>query len=451
MGTEPLWKLIPKMSLPSSASLLLVALYNVVDSYFVAKLDPKAFNAVSLFYPMMLFVIAISVGNGVGLNSVLSRALGEGDKKKADAAVGAAVPLGLAWGIIFIIAGFIVTGPFFRFFSPDAETLKAAEDYAYTVIPFSAFVFVGINCEKALQGMGDMVRPMAGSITGAVVNLILDPILIFGLLGAPKMGVTGAALATGAGYAASCAICVWGLRRKNLPFRVTRRNFRLPLYFLKPVYAVGLPAMLMQSVSPALVILINRLLSGYGPDAVSVMGAFYKIQSLVFMPCYGVTNAAAPVMGYNFGARNKERLLGSLRVSMIICSGVMLAGTAIVWLFPLEMLGFFNPTAGMAEIGAGALRVLSAGFVLSGIGMFYLTIFQSSGMAHYSLVITLVRQIGVFVGGAYALSAVFGLEGAWYAMPVSDFTSAALGFLAFTFLYRNKIDGFKGVEARGNV
>ena len=438
MGTTPMLKLIISMSLPAMFSMLIQALYNIVDSMFVAQIGEKALSAVSLAFPIQMLLISVGVGTGVGINSLVSRRLGERRRDEASSAATHGIVLGLISWAVFAILGVCFTRMFFQMYTTDAELIQMGCDYLYIVTIFSFGSFVQINLEKALQATGNMIYPMLFQLTGAITNIILDPIMIFGLLGFPKMGVMGAAVATVIGQILAMVFAVIIAFVKNHEVHITFKNFRLNGKTIRDIYAVGVPSIIMQAIGSVLVTALNMILAMFSQTAVAVLGVYYKLQSFVFMPVFGLTQGVMPIMGYSYGARNKKRLQSARKICGVIAIVIMALGTALFWLAPEPLLGLFSPSADMIRIGVGALRTISLCFIPAALGITYSTLFQAIGKGVNSLIISVLRQLVVILPAAYLLSLI-GLDFVWYAFPIAEGVSLVVSLLLYWRVYEKQI------------
>ena len=438
MGTAPVARLILSMSLPAMFSMLVQSLYNIVDSIFVAKIGESALAAVSLAFPIQTLMIAVAVGTGVGINSLISRRLGEGDRKAADRAASHGIILGAISWAVFALLGVFFSRPFFQMFSTNGAVIQAGADYLSIVTILSLGIFVEISVEKTLQATGNMIYPMIFQLIGAVINLILDPILIFGLLGFPAMGVAGAALATVLGQIISMIYSLYIVFRKDHEVTIRLKGFRFHARTVKDIYTVGAPSILMQSIGSVLNIGLNAILAGFSEAAVSVLGVYYKLQSFVFMPVFGLNQGVMPIMGYNYGARNRKRVLDALKWGCIIAVCIMAVGCVLFMGFPQLLLGMFNPTAEMLEIGIPALRTISLCFLPAALGILASTLFQAIGMGSRSLIISILRQVVIILPAAYLFSKI-SLASVWYAFPLAEVVSLLVSILFVWQVYRLKL------------
>ncbi|QWT55357.1 MATE family efflux transporter [Christensenella sp. MSJ-20] len=438
MGTNPVFRLIISMSLPAIFSMLIQSMYNIVDSIFVAKIGEDALAAVSLASPVQFLLIAFGVGTGVGINSLISRRLGEKNREAADSAATHGLFLAVVTWAVFAVLGLVAVRPFFALFHPTEQVMGLGIAYTQIVMVFSMGVFVQIICERMLQATGNMIYPMIFQLMGAVINIILDPILIFGLLGFPKLGVAGAAIATVLGQIIACIFSLYIVLTKDHEVSIQLRGFRPQWEIIKQIYVVGAPSIVMQSVGSFLLMAINGILIGFSQAAVSVMGVYQKLQSFVFMPVFGLNNGVMPIMGYNFGARKKERLLSALKIGGLLALGIMFLGLLIFWIFPRELLMIFSATPEMLEIGIPALRTISLCFVPAALGIMVSTFFQGVGNGKYSLYISMLRQVVIILPVAYLFSKI-GLSWVWWAYPIAEGVSLIASLLLFLKLYRAKI------------
>lgn len=441
MGTMPVLPLIFSMALPAMFSMLVQALYNIVDSIFVSQYDPvNALAAVSLAFPVQMLLISVGVGTGVGLNSLISRRLGEGRQQEADLAAAHGVFLGVMSWLVFLVFGVFFVRPFFEAFSDNTVLVEMAIRYTRICTVCSFGVFVEVVLEKELQATGDMIHPMKFLLTGAVTNIILDPIMIFGYFGLPAMGVTGAAVATVLGQILSMVYALWVMFTKDHIITIRLKGFRPQKRIIKDIYAVGLPSIVMQSIGSVLTACLNMILIGFSEAAVSVLGIYFKLQSFVFMPVFGLNQGVMPIMGYSFGARKKARLLEALKWGICIAAVIMALGVLLFWGATRQLLLMFNATPELLELGVPALRIISLSFIPAAFGIMFGTIFQATGSGLRSLFISVLRQLIVILPVAWYLAR-FGVGYVWYAFPFAEIFSVAASILLFADLYRKKIRG----------
>ncbi len=439
MGTAPIFPLIVSMSLPAMFSMLIQAMYNIVDSIFVARVGDNALTAVSLAFPIQTLIIAVAVGTGVGLNSLISRRLGEQNYEAANSAASHGPFLGICSWLVFAVFGLFFSRTFFEAFTETAQVIEMGTQYISIVTIFSFGSFVQINFEKILQATGNMFYPMLFQLVGAVTNIILDPILIFGYFGFPKMGVAGAAVATVAGQILAMVFSVYVAFRKNHAVTIQIKGFRPQKAVIQEIYAVGLPSIVMQSIGSVLVMGLNAILITFSEIAVSVLGVYYKLQSFVFMPVFGLNQGLMPIMGFNYGAGNKKRLLDALKIGVLIAATILLVGMLLFLFFPAQLLGIFNDSAEMLRIGVPALRIISTSFVFAAVSIIFSTLFQAIGRGVNSLLISVLRQLFVILPVAYLMANLFGLEMVWYAFPIAEVVSVAVSILLFIRVYKARL------------
>lgn len=440
MGTQPIMRLIITMSLPAMFSMLVQALYNIVDSYFVSIISENALTAVSLAFPIQTLLIALAVGTGVGINSLVARRLGERKKEDADSAATHGIILGVINWTIFAIIGLFFSRVFFQAFTDIDEIISMGTDYMSVVCIFSFGVFIEINIEKTLQATGNMFYPMVFQLVGAITNIILDPIFIFGVetIGLPAMGVTGAAIATVIGQIISMVVAIFVILFKEHEVQIDFRHFRIKWETIKNIYIVGLPSIIMQAIGSVMTIGMNAILISFNETAVAVFGVYFKLQSFVFMPVFGLTQGIMPIIGYNYGAHKKKRLLLALKLGCFIALGIMAIGTLIFWLFPDSLLSIFQASPTMLQIGRQALRLISLCFIPAALGILFSTLFQAIGSGVSSLVISLLRQLIVLLPAAFLLSKI-SLDAVWFAFPLAEIFSLAASILIFLHLNKKMI------------
>ena len=436
MGYAPMFRLIMTMALPAMFSMVIQALYNVVDSMFVAMVSEKALSAVSLAFPMQMFLVSVAVGTGVGLNSLVSRKLGEGDISTANSAATHGLFLGVCSWIVFAVLGFTVSTPFFSMYSDDPQLIQMGVDYLSCVFIFSFGTLIEINLEKTLQATGNMIQPMIFMLIGAVTNIILDPCLIFGFWIFPRLGVLGAAVATVTGQILSMIYALIIMLVKKHQIKIKIRGFRPRLSIIKNIYTVGIPSAVMQSISSVMLLFMNQILVRFSTDAVSVLGVYYKLQSFVFMPVFGLNQGVMPIMGYNYGARNKKRLLLALKYGCLIALCIMTLGTVIFWVFPEQLLSIFSPSKSMLEIGVPALRSISLCFIPATVSVMFTTLFQAVGKGVRSLFLSALRQLVVILPVAYIFS-FYSLDLVWYSFPIAEAAALVTALLLYRNLLKN--------------
>ena len=431
MGTRPVLPLLLSMSVPPMISMLIQSMYNVVDSIFVARLSQNALTAVSLAFPLQNLVLAVAVGLGVGLNACIARSLGAGDPEKANDAAAHGLVFTTIHALLFVLVGVFGTRPFLQMFTTDPEVLEMGCQYSYIVICLSFGSLYHIFIEKIFQATGNMVAPMILQGVGAIINIVLDPILIFGLFGLPAMGVPGAAIATVAGQMTACALAVALFVKGDCPVRIHMKGFRLKGAVAAQVYSVAVPSGLMVALPSLLVGMLNAILSAFSQTAVAVFGAYFKLQTFVYMPASGLVQGMRPIIGYNYGAGRRDRMHQILRSSLLVTGGIMLVGWLLFTLLPGPIMALFGADARMSAMGASALRIISLGFVVSTVGFVLAGAFEALGKGVQSLTVSMIRQLIVIPPLAWALSKPFGLAGVWASFPIAELLAAVVAVVLY--------------------
>lgn len=439
MGVAPMLPLIFSMSLPAMFSMLIQSLYNVVDSIFVSKLSEKSLTSITLAFPIQILIISIAVGTAIGLNSYISRKLGEHNQEDANRAATHGIYLAIISSIVFIFIGLFAVKPFVSTFTSDSEIFYQAVSYLQIITICSVFVFLQINFEKTLQGTGNMLYPMLFQLSGAITNIILDPILIFGLFGAPRLGVTGAAIATVIGQAFAFLFSFYIIYTKEHDVHINIKKYSFNWNTVKEIYIVGFPSMMMQSIAAILIGGLNAILISFSSAAVSILGIYFRLQSFVFMPVFGLTQGLMPIMGYNYGARNKERMLNALKYGIYIALIIMTIGMIIFLMIPQILLSFFHASDEMLSIGIPALRTISISFPIAAIGILLSSFFQALGIGKYSLYVSFMRQLLIILPLAYILSKISTLNAVWSAFWIAELVATLNSIFLFKKLYENRI------------
>ncbi|MFC2584748.1 MAG: MATE family efflux transporter [Lachnoanaerobaculum saburreum] len=441
MGVMPVGKLLFAMSTPMVISFLVQSLYNIVDSIFVARYSPDALAAVSLAYPIQILMIAVSVGTGVGVNALLSRSLGEGKKKKAKLTADNAILLGILASIMFALFGVLCTKLFFDSQTKSESIRQLGYSYLSVVTIFSFGLMLEVTFERILQSTGKTVFNMITQSVGAIINIILDPILIFGFFGVPKLGIAGAAIATVAGQIIAMILSfIFNMKyNEDVDIRFGTHIFIPDFGIIKQIYKVGIPSIAMQAMSTLMILGLNKILVTYSDMAVNVLGIYYKLQSFVFMPIFGLNNGMTPIVAFNYGAKNKDRIVKVLKYSFIASIVIMVIGTAIFWLFPKELMMLFNPNEEMMKLGIPALRICSLCFILAAFDVMAIATFQSLGNGMYALYASFLRQLVLIIPLAYVLSNMFGLEAVWYSIPLAELGCAFFDIYLMKKIYKQKI------------
>ena len=409
MGVMPVPKLLISMSLPMIISMLVQALYNIVDSIFVAQLNEQALTAVSLAFPVQNLMIAVAAGTGVGINALLSKSLGEKKHEQANAIARNGIFLALLSCMVFAILGLIGSRLFFQVQTTDELIVEYGAQYMSVVTIASLGVFMQITFERLLQSTGKTIFNMVTQGTGAIINIILDPILIFGWFGFPKMGVTGAAVATVIGQWIAALLGIVFNHKFNREINASMKGFKPCKKTIGAVYKIGVPSIIMQSINSVTTFAMNNILLMFNSTAATVFGVYFKLQSFVFMPVFGLTNGMIPIVAYNYGARNKKRIKDTLKLSIGIAVGIMLVGVIIFQTAPTTLLRMFDASELMIEIGVPALRIISLSFIFAGYSIICSAVFQALGNGVYSLIISVARQIVVIIPVAFIFAKLFGL------------------------------------------
>ena len=426
MGTMPIGKLLANMAGPVMISMLFQALYNIVDSVFVARLSQDAMNAVSLAFPLQTLCIAFAVGTGVGMNALLARSLGEKNMQAVDRAAGTGLFLTLCTAAVFAVLGFSLATPFFRFQTENAQIIAYGSDYVMICIGGSLGLFLQIYGERLLQSTGRTDLSMISQIAGAVCNIVLDPILIFGLLGFPRMEVAGAAVATIVGQFVGAGLGLFLNLKKNPEVQIHLKDIRPHRATVADIYAIGIPSIIMQSIGSVMMFGMNKILISFTEAATVVFGAYFKLQSFIFMPIFGLNNAMVPIISYNYGAGKPERFRRTIRLSAVTAIAIMCVGLALFEIIPGTLLSLFSPSVEMLTIGRTALRIIGLTFPLAGFCIVSGSVFQALGTPFYSLIVSVCRQICVLLPVAYLLSLTGRLELVWWSFPIAELMSLTL-------------------------
>ena len=438
METEPIPSLLVSMSWPAILSMTIAALYNMVDSIYVSRVSPDALTAVSYVIPMHLLMISVAVGSGVGVNSLIARRLGARRYEEADKAASASVVIAAVNWLIFLMIGLFAAKPFVSAYTDDPLIFGYAYDYLSIVTVFSFGLMTELILEKVLQGTGSMVLPMIISTSGALTNIILDPVFIFGMFGVPRMEVKGAAIATVIGQFVSLAVAVVVFTVREHDVKISIKNMKPDFRIIKDIYVVGLPTIVMQSIASVMLLVYNWILSS-SEAAVAVLGVYFKVESFVFMPVFGLQQGALPLLGYNYGARNRTRFLDTYKVNVLISLVIMAAGTAVFQLAPEAIMELFKADEEMMEIGVRALRVISLCFIPAAFGVATGTVFQATGHGLYCLIESVIRQFAGVLPIAYVLTDLYGVNASWYSFPIAEILGLGYGVIMFLVLYRKEI------------
>ena len=445
LGTMPMGRLVPKVSIPIMFSMMIQALYNVVDSIFVSRFDPNGLTAVSLAAPFQMLMIALSTGMGTGINTLLSRRLGEKDPSAARRASWNGMLIEAASSLLFVLFGLFLSRPVMGLVTSDnlanrEGILSMGSDYLFIVTVFSLGLFMAIYFERMLQATGNSVLSMITQLCGAVTNIILDPIMIFGYLGCPQMGVAGAAVATVVGQFVSAGVgfCLNQWRNKEL--RLSISEFRLHGADLQNILSVGFPSSVMASIGSVMNVGMNGILSGFAQSnaALNVMSVYFKLQSFIFMPVFGLSNGIIAIIAYNYGARIRERVYSCLRVALCWACTIMLIGTLVFLIFPGQLMSIFESeaeaeiTAQMTSIGVVAMRIIASNFIFAAVGIILSTVFQAVGKGFYSMTVSICRQLLILLPVAWLIARLTNdVYSVWWCFPIAEFAALILSLLLY--------------------
>lgn len=429
MGTMPVNKLLISMSLPMIISMLVQAMYNIVDSVFVAQISENALTAVSLAFPLQNLMIAFAGGTAVGVNALLSRSLGEKNQDHVNQTAVNSVFIFLVTAVIFMIAGLTLSNLFFNVQTTNTEIVNAGTQYSMIVVGCSIGLFCQFLFKRLLQATGRTLFTMVTQGLGAIINIILDPIFIFGLCGFPKMGVAGAALATITGQIIACLLALFFNLKFNHDIHFKFKRFRPNAHIVKQIYSVGIPSIIMQSIGSVMTFGMNTILITFSTTATAVFGVYFKLQSFVFMPVFGLNNGMIPIIAYNLGAKQKKRMFDTIKLAMIYATGMMIIGVIFFETIPQTLLGFFNASEAMIKIGTPALRIIAIHFIFAGFSIVCSATFQAVGKGTYSLLTSLIRQLLVLLPCAYVLSLTGNLDLIWLCFPIAEIFSAVTSFI----------------------
>ncbi len=445
MGFMPVNRLLISMSLPMMISMLVQALYNVVDSIFVSRINENALTAVSLAFPLQSLMIALGTGTGVGMNALLSRSLGEKDFKKADKVAINGVFLAVVSYAVFLLVGLLAVKPFYASQTTDQQILTYGYQYLTIVCCCSFGVYSQFVFERLLQSTGKTFYTMITQTTGAVINIILDPILIFGYFGMPKMGVAGAAVATVIGQVIAAVFAFMINQKKNTEIHLAFKGFKPDKTIIGQIYAVGVPSIIMQAIGSVMTYGMNRILMVFTSTAAAVFGVYFKLQSFIFMPVFGLNNGMVPIIAYNYGAARKDRLIKTMKLSIIYAVSIMLIGLLVFQFFPAQLFMLFDASETMLAIGIPALRIISLSFLFAGFCIVCGSVFQALGNGVYSMTVSIARQLIVLLPVAYLLSRLGNVDYVWWSFPIAEIISLVMT-LVFLLLINKKIIRHIGEE-----
>lgn len=438
MGVMPVNKLLITMSLPMMISMLVQALYNIVDSIFVSEISEYALRAVSLAFPIQTLMIAVAGGTSVGINAFLSKTLGERNFEKANSIARNGIFIEVLSYIAFALIGIFFSGPFFASQTDIPEVREYGTVYLTICCVASIGVFMQVTFERLLQSTGQTFYAMITQGVGAVINLILDPILIFGLFGVPKMGVAGAAIATVVGQIVAAVLAIVFNLKVNKEISISFRHFRPDGRLIGNIYRVGIPSIVMQAIGSVMTYGMNLILEAFGA-AQTVFGIYFKLQSFIFMPVFGLNNGMVPIVAYNYGAGNRERVLKTMKISIVYAVSIMLIGLAVMELIPGQLIGFFNATDELLEIGIPALRTICLSFCFAGYCIVVGSVFQALGNGVYSMMVSIARQLCVLLPAAYLLSLSGNVNLIWWSFPIAELASVGMSTFFLIRINRNII------------
>ncbi len=440
MGIMPCNRLLVSMAVPIMFSMIVQALYNIVDSIFVSRLGEAALTAVSLAFPVQMLIIAVVGGTGVGINARLSRKLGERQFEEVNVTAGNAVLLNIIYAFLIMLIGQFLAFFYFNMMTGDPAIRKYGSDYLYVILTFGLTLVFQVTFERLLQSTGLTFYSMISQTTGAIINIILDPIMIFGLLGFPALGTRGAALATVIGQCCSATVGLISNLKINKEIKFDLKYLKPDLACIRQIYAVGLPSILMQSLGSVMNFSVSKILIGFSSTAAAVFGVYFKLQSFIFMPVFGLNNGVVPIIAYNYGARKPERIKETFKLAVFYAMSIMAVGFLIFELMPAQLLSLFNASEHMTEIGVHGLRVLAIPFIIAGYCIMCSSVFQALGHGVLSLWVSLVRQIVVLIPSAFILARVAGLDGVWFSFPIAEVASAIMSILFIRQIMKKEVD-----------
>lgn len=437
MGVKSIPYLLITMSLPAMLSMMIQALYNVADSIFVSQISEESLSAVSLAFPIQLVIIAAFVGMGIGINSLISRKLGAGEFDDASNAAEHGFLVSIILTVLLFILGLFIVRPYFMSFTSDVRIIEEGVTYLTIIMLFSFGRMIGKAAASTLQGTGQMIIPMIAQAFGALLNIFLDWVLIFGKFGLPAMGVKGAAIATVLAQIVSMVILLVALFTRHNTLSLNLKKFKFDGQVLKQIVLVGLPAAIMQSLASVMLAGLNFIVGSFTETAIAVLGVYYRLQSFVFMPVFGLGQGLMPLIGFSYGAKNKKRLLDAMKLAAAIALVLMILGMLAFQFFSPQMLSWFKADQEMLDIGVHAFKVISLVFPMAAISIVISTSFQGMGKAHYSLIVSFIRMIVVLLPASYLLSLQWGLDATWYAFIISEVVGLIVVFYFFAKSYRS--------------
>ncbi|MBB5265152.1 putative MATE family efflux protein [Catenibacillus scindens] len=431
MKEKSVLPLILSMALPMVISMLVNSLYNIVDSFFVAKISENAMTALSLVYPVQNFINAVGIGFGIGINAVIAFYLGAKEERKANIAATLGLVLGGVHGIVLTAGSILIMPSFLRMFTSDSDVVELGLRYSYVAFAFSLVIVLGVSFEKIFQSVGRMKVTMVALMSGCIANIILDPLLIFGLGPFPQMGMEGAALATGLGQVLTLVIYLAVCKIRPLPLKIGKKYLAWDGRMVGRLYSIGIPAILNIALPSLLVSALNGILAAYGQIYVVILGIYYKLQTFLYLPANGIIQGMRPVIGYNYGAGEYKRVGKIYNVTLGLCAVIMVAGTAICLAVPGQLIGLFTQNQETVEAGAMALRIISGGFIVSSVSVASSGALEGLGKGTPSLIISLCRYVVIIIPAAFILSRFLGEAGVWHGFWLTEIVTAVVSFLVY--------------------
>ena len=453
MGVMPIGRLVVSMSVPMMLSMLVQALYNIVDSMWVSRVCEDALTAVSLAFPVQNLMIGVATGTGVGVNALLSRSLGAKDYDRANTVASNGVFLAVISSVVFFFLGVFAVPLFFRTqVAADSPIYVYGVDYLTVCCAFSFGVFGQIMIERLMQSTGRTVLSMITQLIGAVINMILDPLFILGMGPFPRLEAKGAAIATVTGQIIAFIVAIVLNHHFNREISLKLRGFRPNGRIIGDIYKIGVPSIIMVAIGSVMTYSLNKILLTFTKTAAAVFGVYFKLQSFVFMPVFGMNNGIIPIIAFNYGAGNRKRMTKTVRFSMVLACSIMAVGTALMWIIPETMLKIFDASENMLAIGVPALRTISISFVMAGFCIAMGSVFQAIGKSYFSMIVSFTRQLVVLVPVAYLLSKTGVLENVWWAFPIAEVFSLAVTLISYSYVYKKIIShvGEKAVSSGEN-
>lgn len=439
MGVMPVNRLLVTIALPMILSMLVQALYNVVDSIFVARINEAALTSLSLAFPVQSLMIAVGAGTGVGINALLSRSLGEKNFTQANRAANNGILLAFFSCIAFSILGFTCSRWFFSIQTSDPQIIEYGVDYLGVIAGFSFGLFGQVVFERLLQSTGKTIYSMITQATGAIINIILDPILIFGLFGFPRLEVLGASIATVIGQSCACVLAIIFNIKFNKEITLSFKGMRPQGTTIKRIYLVGIPSIIMSAIGSVMTFGMNHILMGFTSTAAAVFGVYFRLQSFIFMPVFGLNNGMVPIVSYNYGARKSDRMVKTIKLGMIYATAMMIIGIILFQIVPEQLLTLFNASETMMGIGVPALRIISTHFIFAGICIISISVLQALSHGFLSLWISIARQLVVLLPAAYLLSLAGNVNLVWLAFPIAELASLTISLICLRHVYHKVI------------